>query len=67
MKEHTFVMVKATKNFYRFQELSPTGHLLDKGDEAATFNFGCIYLPAKSFKSQPKEIKLHVEATYEEG
>ena len=66
MKQHTFVHVKTTKNFYRFQELSAEGHLLDKGDETAEFNFGCIYLPVKNFKAEPSQLTITVEAAYDE-
>jgi hypothetical protein len=66
MKQHTFAHIKTTKNFYRFQELDDDGCVLDKGDEKAEFNFGCIYLPVKLFKSEPTTITITVQAEYHE-
>ena len=68
MKKHTFTFIKATKLYYRFQETDPeTGVIMDKGDPAAEFNFGCIYLKKTHFQIEPQTLTITVEATYEKS
>ena len=64
-KEHNFTHVKTTQQFYKFAEVDEDGVVLKKGDAAANFNFGCIYLKKEHFQIEPNHLTITVQAHYE--